>query len=283
MNRTIALIIAVVLVPLATLIAADVPPKPNAQAVSAFLDLPYVDGGKAAQCLDLFLPSSSSVPVPLLIWIHGGGWREGDKRGHPMRAFADQGFAIASINYRLTGEAPFPAQIDDVRAALTWLRANAAKHSYDSSRIGVIGHSAGGHLSALLGVTSMGDQAVQAVCVLSAPCDMQALVDAASDAKRRTAMESLFGTPLKDKSALIRSANPIAQITRESPPFLILHGEQDEVVPVALAQSFHAALSTQAAHPSRILVLPKTSHDIFRNPQWTSEAMKFFELTLKTK
>ena len=196
-------------------------------------------------------------------------------------AFADRGFAIASINYRLTGEARFPAQIDDVRAALKWLRANAVKYGYDSSRIGVIGRSAGGHLCALLGVSSAGDQAVQAVCVLSGPSDMQAMVEAAIDPKRRTAMESLFGTPLKDKSALIRSANPIAQITGQSPPFLILHGEQDEVVPVALAQSFHTALSTRATHPARLIVFPNTSHDIFRNPQWVGEAEKFFEAILK--
>ena len=198
-----------------------------------------------------------------------------------MRAFAEHGFAIASINYRLTGEAVFPAQIDDVRAALRWLHAHAMEYGCASDRIGVIGHSAGGHLSALLGVSPMGDQAVQAVCVMSAPCDMQSMVEAAVDPKRRTAMEALFGTPLKDKTALIRSASPITQITRESPPFLILHGEQDEVVPVALAQRFHAALSTQASHPSRLIVLPKTSHDIFRSSQWAGEAIKFFAAILK--
>jgi len=276
-----SLILTLLLIPLAVLHSADSPTKPNAQAPSALLDLPYVDGGKASQRLDLFIPAALSKPAPLLVWIHGGGWREGDKRGHPMRAFAEHGFAIASINYRLTGEAVFPAQIDDVRAALKWLRAHATEYGYDSNRIGIIGHSAGGHLSALLGVSSLGDQAVQAVCVLSGPCDMQAMVEAAIDPKRRTAMESLFGTPLKDKTALIRSASPITQITRGSPPFLILHGEQDEVVPAALAQRFHEALSTQPMHPSLLIVLPKTSHDIFRNPQWASEAIKFFEATLK--
>lgn len=267
------LVIALLLLPLAALHGAEHPP--------ALLDVPYAEGGKTSQRLDLFLPAALSKPGPLLVWIHGGGWREGDKRGHPLRAFADRGFAIASINYRLTGEAAFPAQIDDVRAALKWLRAHAADHGYDSKRIGVIGHSAGGHLSALLGVSSMGDQALQAVCVLSGPSDMEALVEAATEPKRRTAMESLFGSPLKDKSALIRSASPITQITREAPPFLILHGEQDEVVPVALAQSFHAALFTQARNPSRLIVFPNTRHDIFRNPQWASEAMTFFEGILK--
>lgn len=276
-----SLILTLLLIPLAVLHSADSPTKPNAQARSALLNLPYVYGGKASQRLDLFIPAALSKPAPLLVWIHGGGWREGDKRGHPMRAFAEHGFAIASINYRLTGEAVFPAQIDDVRAALKWLRAHAIEYGYDSNRIGIIGHSAGGHLSALLGVSSLGDQAVQAVCVLSGPCDMQAMVEAAIDPKRRTAMESLFGTPLKDKVSLIRSASSITQITRESPPFLILHGEQDEVVPVAQAQKFHEALSTQSTHPSLLIVLPNTSHDIFRNPQWASEAIQFFKASLK--
>jgi acetyl esterase/lipase len=207
MRYTLILLTILLFAPLTMLRGADGPTKHEATRPLALTDLPYAEGGKASQSLDLYLPATGSKPAPLLLWIHGGGWREGDKRGHPLRAFAEHGFAIASMNYRLTGEAPFPAQIDDVRAALKWLRAHAAKQGYDGSRIGVIGHSAGGQLSALLGVSSLGDQALQAVCVLSGPSDMQAMVEAAIDPNRRTAMESLFGRPLKDKSALRSRAN----------------------------------------------------------------------------
>src|SRR5262249_12628746 len=115
-------------------------------------DLPYVTGGHQRQTLDLYLPSAEQ-PVPLIIWIHGGAWRVGSKEDDLPLDYLAQGCAVASINYRLSQHALFPAQIEDCKAAVRWLRANATRFKLDPQRFGAWGPSAGGHLAALLGTT----------------------------------------------------------------------------------------------------------------------------------
>ncbi|PYJ64382.1 MAG: hypothetical protein DME76_20230 [Verrucomicrobia bacterium] len=111
--------------------------------------------------LDLYRPQNASGPSPVILWINAGGWSHGRKEQHiPVISFVNDGYAVTSIELRLSGEAPFPAQIEDCKAAVRWLRANAAKYSFDADRISVGGHSAGGHLSALLG-TSGGVQELE--------------------------------------------------------------------------------------------------------------------------
>ena len=151
--------------------------------VKALRDLAYVDGGVEHQKLDLYLPENASVPCPLIIWIHGGAFSGGDKAGCPALRMTEQGYAVASLNYRLSGEAPFPALIEDCKAAVRWLRAHAEKmHRLDPEHFGAWGSSAGGHLVAFLG-TSGGVQEfdkganlnlssrVQAVCDYYGPTD----------------------------------------------------------------------------------------------------------------
>jgi len=138
-------------------------------------------------------------PLPVILWIHGGGWSKGRKEQHsPAISFLNDGYAVASIEYRLSGEAPFPAQIVDCKAAVRWLRANAAKYNLDADRIGAWGHSAGGHLAALLGTSGgvpelegNGDNMsysshVQAVCDVSGPADFVRLYHDGSDASTGT-------------------------------------------------------------------------------------------------
>jgi acetyl esterase/lipase len=120
----------------------------------AVRNLQYVLYGSPSQTLDVYVPDHFTAPRPLIIWVHGGAWMSGDKTGAPGLAFLTHGFVMASINYRLSGEATYPAQIEDCRSAIRFLRANAARFDIDPTRIGVWGHSAGGHLVALLGATN---------------------------------------------------------------------------------------------------------------------------------
>ena len=113
----------------------------------------YVAGGHARNKLDLYLPAKADHPLPVIVWIHGGGWYAGSKGGCPAVPLIAKGYAVASINYRLSQHALFPAQIEDCKASIRWLRANAKKYNLDPNHVGVAGASAGGHLAALLGTT----------------------------------------------------------------------------------------------------------------------------------
>lgn len=147
----------------------------QAQTAPTFPDLEYAEVGGRALRLDLYLPANVSAPVPLLVWIHGGGWSGGSR--FPAPGFAtqlrDRGIAVASVSYRLTSEAAlwggqpvtFPAQIHDVKAAIRWLRAHATDYQIDASRVGVWGSSAGGHLSALVGTSGNASELEGAVGV----------------------------------------------------------------------------------------------------------------------
>ncbi|MEN6334882.1 MAG: alpha/beta hydrolase, partial [Phycisphaerales bacterium] len=133
------------------------PSRPDPSKLTILRDIEYVPGGHERQKLDLYLPKTAegqpatNSKRPLIVWVHGGAWLEGNKNGCPAVRFTADGYAVASINYRLSQHAIFPAQIQDCKAAIRWLRANADKHGIDPNRIGVWGASAGGHLVALLG------------------------------------------------------------------------------------------------------------------------------------
>ena len=157
--------------------------------VKAHRDLVYVGNGHERHKLDLFVPEKADGPLPLIIWVHGGGWQNGSKDGcPPLRdGYTERGYAVASINYRLSGHAVFPAQIEDCKAAIRWLRAHAKEYNLDPQRFGVWGSSAGGHLVALIGTSGdvkefdVGanlDQSsrVQAVCDYYGPTDFTVFV-----------------------------------------------------------------------------------------------------------
>jgi acetyl esterase/lipase len=150
--------------------------------VKSLRDLEYARAGEKSLLLDLYLPEKSRHSLPLIIWIHGGAWTGGDKADCPARRLLQRGYAVASINYRLSNEAIFPAQIEDCKAAIRWLRAHAKQYGLDADHFGAWGSSAGGHLVALLGTTGdlkqfdKGDNLdfssrVQAVCDFYGPTD----------------------------------------------------------------------------------------------------------------
>ena len=221
-----------------------------------FADVAYATLSQA-QKLDLYLPDRSSERNPLVVYIHGGAFKEGDKRGHArlFRKVLAAGYAVASLNYRMSGEARFPALVQDVKAAVRFLRANADRYRIDPERFAAWGPSAGGYLVAMLGVTgdvtdfdapALGNAGVssrvQAVVDWFGPTDFgvmdaQAAANPAcgADAQYHDAADSpeslLLGAPVQDVPELVRAANPITYISASAPPFLIQHGTVDCVVP----------------------------------------------------
>jgi acetyl esterase/lipase len=199
------------------------------------------------------------------------------------------GYAVASIDYRLTRTAPFPAQIEDCKAAVRWLRANAANYNLDADRIGVWGMSAGGHLAALLGTSGgvpelegNGDNMqyssrVQAVCDVAGPADLAALTNVGP--KRMFAIESLLGGPLgKDKAKAV-AASPVHYVSKDDPPFLIVHGEGDRVVPLEQSQRLYEELRKAGVNVT-LKILPGVGHQrVLMNA--VKDAAAFFDATLK--
>lgn len=222
---------------------------------AAAYDVKYIPDGDPAQTLDIYYPEpAADKPLPLLIWIHGGGWSGGSKTGVPYLGQLRRGYVVASIEYRFSQKATFPAQIQDCQAAIRWLRANAQRYSIDSNRVGVGGASAGGHLAALVG-TSGGQKAfppiggnedqsdrVQAVCDIFGPTDFWTVVkQAEADQNVKNIFKWNQGDPYsrlidaklgEDKEQCL-AVSPVHYVSKESPPFLILHGDHDALVPYA--------------------------------------------------
>ncbi len=212
-----------------------------------------VDGIELA--LDLYLPVGSG-PHPLIIWIHGGAWVEGDKDlpfDHLARKQVERGFALASINYRFSFEQLFPAQINDCKTAVRWLRANAGAYGLDSSTWIAWGASAGGHLAALLGtsgdVTTLEDTTagyegessrVQAVIDWYGPTDFSQM--GGGHDSPNSPESKLLGCAVPTCPDKVQEANPITYITADDPPFLIQHGTEDPAVPFSQSQLLHDAL-----------------------------------------
>ena len=236
-------------------------------------DVAYARVGDKTLLLDLYLPDragplSGRGSVPALVWIHGGAFRAGSKENPPAAHMVSQGYAVASINYRLSQEAIFPAQIHDCKAAVRWLRANAGRYALDPERIGAWGASAGGHLAALLGTT--GDikelegeggnleypSRVQAVCDFFGPTDFLSMNDVPGtmDHDAADSPESqLIGGPIRENVAKVARANPItyvaatAAVGPDVPPFLIVHGDRDLTVLIVQSELLYQALKRAGA------------------------------------
>jgi acetyl esterase/lipase len=232
------------------------PPEPP-PGVKALRDLAYVKDGHERQKLDLYLPEKADAPLPVIIWIHGGGWRAGSKENNPALPFTTRGYAVASINYRLSQHAVFPAQIEDCKAAIRWLRAHAKEYHLNPERFGVWGASAGGHLVALLGTSGHVkelegkdgnlDQSsrVQAVVDFFGPTDFLQMGGRHNDAQSPESV--LIGGALQENKEKAAKANPITYVTKEAAPFLILHGDKDSAVPYNQSELLTEALKKAGA------------------------------------
>lgn len=268
-------------------------------------DIVYSKVGDRELLLDLCLPAKRSAPVPVIVWIHGGGWRAGSKNaGSRARGMLARGYAVVDVGYRLSGEAIFPAQVEDCKAAVRWVRANAAKYGFDPDRIGAWGSSAGGHLVAFLGTAgdvrefdtepnAQYSSRVQAVCDWFGPTDFLQMDKHSLPGSRLihdapTSPESLLvGGPIQEEpyKSLASKANPITYVTKDDPPFLIMHGDKDMLVPLHQSELLLAALR-RAGVGASLYVVKDGGHGLRGGKETPEElfqmAADFFDKHLKT-
>ncbi len=267
-------------------------------------DVPYAGTKNPRQMLDLVLPKkpSGAGPLPVIAFIHGGGWRGGNKAGGLGRiaSFVASGdYAAVSIGYRLSGEAIWPAQIHDCKAAVRWIRANSRKHNLDGERIGVWGPSAGGHLVAMLG-TSGGVKAMEGrigphsglssrvACVADwfGPTDFCRMDPHMLPGSRLvhdspSSPESLVvGGPIQKNKDKVAAANPITYVTKDDPPFLIAHGTKDPLVPCHQSELLEAALRRAGCDVTFVKVVG-AGHGGFRSAELDRRLRAFFDKHLR--
>ena len=268
--------------------------------VTAMRDLSYAGTDHPRQRLDLFVPKKpASEKLPLVVFIHGGGWLNGDKAGGAGRVlpYVRTGeFVGASLGYRLSGDATWPAQIHDCKAAIRWLRGNAGTYGIDPERIAVIGSSAGGHLVAMLGTSgdvaavegSLGafpDMSSRVTCVVDyfGPADLLTMGDFPSsiDHNAATSPESkMLGGPILERQDAAREASPQTYITGDDSPFLILHGTEDRVVPYEQSVQFDSALRA-AGVESELISIEGGGHGGFESPDTEARVRAFLDRHLR--
>ena len=253
--------------------------------VEVLLNQTYATPGGSPLCADLYLPKIAAGPRPVIVYIHGGGFRIGDRRLAPAlkRFFARSGFAMASIDYRLRQEAVFPAAVEDVKTAVRWLRRNADRFGLDPNHVGLWGSSAGGQLASLCGTTQPGlyegsgyaeyPSAVQAVVDGYGPTDyLQEDAHRDPEGKPSDDPESLqlpkgqhsddpdssesrfLGAPIRTTPGRVAAANPATYVKPGLPAFLIMHGLSDTLVPYNQSEILFNALAKNEGHATLALI-----------------------------
>jgi acetyl esterase/lipase len=255
--------------------------------------LPYaaLPGARPLE-LDLYLPAAR--PAPVVVFVHGGGWRLGSRHSagpaYPgtsaFEAVAGAGIAVASVDHRLSGEAVWPAQLHDVKAAVRWLRARAGELGVDPGRVSAWGESAGGHLAALLGLTAgdpdlEGDvgvtgpsSGVAAVAAWYPPTDLPALPgDLGADPAAPDSREAqLLGAPIAAVPERAAQASPVAHVSAAAPPFLLLHGRADRFVPCLQSERLRDALQ-DAGVPVDLMTYDGADHMWRGSPEAADDAL----------
>lgn len=252
-------------------------------------DQPYAQpdqGGRRR--FDITLPGRCPGPVPLIVWIHGDTWRDGSKADCPVTWLALEGYAVASIGYRTSDRARFPAQLDDCRAAIAEIVRRAGEWGLDPTRIAVVGHGGGGHLAALVGLAD--DPADEeagaprsppaAVAMLSAPTDLTSL--GPEHDRPRSPASLLVGGPLPEVREAALRASPVWHVSPDDPPCLVIHGTADSSIPVEQAVRLDAALSAVGV-PSTLLLLDSADHaaSVGRDSPAGRAILEFFDAVLR--
>ena len=245
----------------------------SAHAQSTSMDIEYARVGGHVLKLDLHLPATANSP--LIVYVHGGAWRAGSKSDVPVAKLLEHGFAIASVDYRLSTQAVFPAQVHDIKAAIRFLRAKSELFHIDSKRIAIIGSSAGGHLAALVGVTNGNkelegkvgehlDQSSDVQCIVSlyGASNLQSILSQSTSfglKMRVPALQLLLGGQPAEKPDLAKLASPVAHLDKSDPPLLLVHGDADPQMPPE--QSLELAKAYEALKvPVRLIMLPGSKH-----------------------
>lgn len=266
------------------------------EGVTVKTNLPYRDGHKR-WVLDLAMPTKpGNDPLPGLVFVHGGGWRNGDKRTSkfldPALKYAAKGYVCITVNYRLTNSAPFPACVEDVKNAVRWFRAHAEKYHLDPDRIGAYGNSAGAHLVSMLGLAGPDaklegdgpyhDQSslVQAVCASATPTDFLHWGKGISRGLGRPG--SLLEGPEDSLEERAKAASPITYVHQDAPPFLLVHSADDRTVPINQGDDFAKALKDAGADVTYLRYEDGGHGSFTRHANETVPAMeKFFARVLK--
>ena len=259
-------------------------------------DVPYATVDGRELLLDIYMPEQELPPF-LIVWIHGGAWHSGSKEDPPL-VLLQHGYALASIDYRLSVDAPFPAQIHDIKAAIRFLRAHADDYGYRSDQIIIWGSSAGGHLAALTGVTNgdtdlEGDLGnyldyssdVQVVLNFYGPSNFLTILSQSTPhglSVRAPALALLLGKPIDQAEQLANLASPIFHVSEGDPPMLIVHGDQDIQVPVNQALELHAAYQKHNLS-SQLEIISGAGHggNDYYQPQFIQKVLTFLDQILK--
>ncbi len=240
-------------------------------------DVVYGTAGETSLHLDLYRPRDESPsPLPCVVFLHGGGWWTGDKEDPPIKDMARRGFAVASVEYRLSDTAHFPAALEDSKCAVRFLRANAARYGIDPERIGVMGGSAGGHLALMVAFISSStgsgeapesfegtggnpgvSSAVRCVCAWFPPTDFTLRLDGCKDE-----VERFLGASLEKDRALHVRASPITHAKKEAPPVLLVHGDHDTDVPFEQSRVLQARLEALGV-PTELVVVKNAEHSFY--------------------
>ncbi len=280
------------------------PPKPQDVQESVFKNIEYVPGGGERNKLDVYVPKNAPKPMPVILYIHGGAGVEGSKDAPSYaRELLRYGYAVVATNYRYSSQAPFPAQIEDCKAAVRWIRANARKYGFDPKRVGATGDSAGGSLCSMLAVTGSTkkfdkgpnlDQKseIQAALILFGAENYETLKKEMDEAKLppdcvKWAMNcvAIFlggdpaGNPQKAKEA-----SSVSYVSSKSAPTLVIHGKNDDIVPYAQSVGFVDALKKAGAETKLILVdgMGHSWQQAFADGR-AEESLAFLDSHLKTK
>lgn len=234
-------------------------------------DVVYCSSHGMNLTMDIYHPRASSAPVPVVIYVHGGGWYSGDKTTgagqQDIPGLVERGYLVAAVDYRLAPRYKFPAQIEDLKCAISFLRTNAVTYGVDPEHFGVLGDSAGGHLAALLGVTDENycsdsdcgcapqSTRVQAVVDMFGPTDLTLTFER----NMSLLIEHVFNTS-DPESEIIKQASPVTYVSSDDPPFLIIHGEEDEQVLLEQSEELYQDLVSNDV-PADLLVVKNCGHN----------------------
>lgn len=222
-------------------------------------DVVYARAGDTDLRLNIAVPKAGDGPFPAVVFLHGEGWRAGDRSDMDslVKGIARLGYVGATVQYRLVPTARFPAQVEDCKEAMQWMRAHAAQYRIAPQKTAVVGFSAGGYLAAMVGVTGTTGDAVQAVVSFFGPTDFTTR-DWPSDLETEVIVPFLGGA-FADRPDVYRNASPVNFVTKESPPFLFFHGVEDRLVPVDQSRRLAARLQ-EAGVAARVVAFEREGH-----------------------
>ena len=262
-------------------------------------DQPYAGNADPRQRADVYLPKKRSTdkPLPVVVFIHGGGWSGGDRKGYAPQAAAlaaTGNYVAVSVGYRLSGETKWPSQIHDCKAAIRWIRGHAKELNIDPAKIGATGGSAGGHLVCLLGLTagnkdlegSIGDftslgSGVTCVVNFCGPTDMGApLMQGEAAKKDDPAVAGLIGGPLAENADKVRASSPLTYVSKSAAPIMTVHGTNDARVHFSNAEKLDAALK-RAGAVSLLVPVTGAGHGIPVGPELAARIQAFWDLHLR--